>query len=174
MRSTTALTTCLALVGLCALSSTVRAEPPALTAQDYVDIEQLYATYVRVTDMGGGGDGSDYAALFTPDGEFEQSGRINRGPDALKRMIAGFHAGLKKNGWSSRHTYAGLMITPTPEGARGSVYALIFNVTTRPPFVDHSGVYEDTLVKTADGWRFKKRIFKPSGAFEPGLPLGAF
>lgn len=162
----------LAQAGLALSGAGVTAQAPTLSAQDHVDIEQLYATYVRVTDMGGGGDGSDYAALFTPDGEFEQSGRINKGPEALKRMITGFHAGLKKNGWSSRHTYAGLLITPTPGGARGSVYALIFNVTAKPPFVDHSGVYEDTLVKTPAGWRFKKRIFKPSGAFQPGLPLG--
>jgi hypothetical protein len=146
---------------------------PTLSAQDYMEITQLYSGYVRATDMGGEGDGSDYAAFFTPDAEFEQSGRINKGPEALKRMIKGFHARLQKNGWSSRHTYSGLLITPTAEGARGSVYALIFNVTATPPFVDHSGVYEDTLVKTDKGWRFKKRIFKPSGAFEPSLPLGA-
>jgi hypothetical protein len=145
---------------------------PTLSPQDYMDIQQLYSSYVRATDMGGEGDGTDYAAHFTTDAEFEQSGRVQKGHDALKKMIKGFHAGLQKNGWSSRHTYAGLIITPSPEGARGSVYALIFNVTARPPFVDHSGVYEDTLVKTAGGWKFKKRIFKPNPTYKPSLPLG--
>jgi len=32
-------------------------------------------------------------------------------------------------------------------------------------------VYEDWLVKTRSGWRFEKRIFRPSQAFEPSLPL---
>src|SRR5262245_10310902 len=145
---------------------------PSLSTQDYLDIQQLYSSYVRATDMGGAGDGSDYIAHFTSDAEFEQSGRINKGPDALKRMIKGFHAGLQKNGWSSRHVYWGLLITPTAEGASGSVYAMIFNVTAKPPFVDHSGVYEDTLIKTADGWRFKKRIFKPNPDYKPSMPLG--
>ncbi len=145
---------------------------PTLTPEDYAEIYQLYSAYTRATDMGGAGDGSDYAACFTPDAEFEQSGRINKGHDALKKMIKVFHAGIQKNGWSSRHTYTSLSVTPSPEGARGSVYALIFNVTARPPFVDHSGVYEDTLVKTAQGWRFKKRIFKPNGTYQPGLPVG--
>lgn len=146
---------------------------PTLSALDYMEIQQLYSAYTRATDMGGAGDGSDYSALFTPDAEFEQSGRINKGPDALKKMIKGFHAGIQKNGWSSRHTYANLLVTPTGEGtARGSVYALIFNVSAKPPFVDHSGVYEDTLVKTSEGWRYKKRIFKPSGDFQPSMPLG--
>jgi len=148
----------------------LRAAPPTLTAMDYIEIQQLYSNYVRATDMGGAGDGSDYIANFTDDAEFEQSGRINKGPEALKKMIKGFHEGLKKNGWSSRHTYSGLLITPTPEGAKGSVYALIFNVTAKPPFVDHSGVYEDWLVKTPQGWKYKKRIFKPSGDFQPSLP----
>lgn len=162
----------IATLGWTATVSAQSGAAPTLAPQDYLEIQALYSRYVRVTDMGGAGDGSDYAACFTPDAEFEQSGRITKGPDALKRMIAGFHAGLKKNGWSSRHSYSGLLITPTAEGARGSVYALIFNVTAKPPFVDHSGVYEDTLVNTQDGWRFKKRIFKPSGDYKPSMPLG--
>ena len=153
-----------------------------LTPQDYMEIRQLYANYVRATDMGGGGDGSDYVANFTEDAEFEQPGRVDasgefirtqvKGHDGLKKMITGFHSTLKKNGWSSRHTYSGLHIIPTAEGAKGSVYALIFNVTATPPFVDHSGVYEDTLVKTTSGWKFKRRMFKPSGTYEPAMPLG--
>jgi hypothetical protein len=160
-----------AVVGIGWVSAQQRTRPPTLTAEDYMDIQQLYSNYVRACDMGGGGDGSDYVANFTDDGEFGGSGgRVNKGPEALKRMIKGFHDGLKKNGWSSRHTYSGLLITPTAEGAKGSVYALIFNVTAKPPFVDHSGVYEDWLVKTPNGWKFKKRIFKPSGDFQPAMP----
>lgn len=137
------------------------------TAQDYMDIQNLYGRYVRAADMGGGGDGSDWANCFTPDGEFGNA----KGHEALKKIITNFHKNtLQKNGWSSRHTYTGLVITPTPEGAKGSVYALVFNVTAKPPFVDHSGVYEDWLVKTKEGWRFKKRIFKPNGTFSPSMP----
>src|SRR6185503_20789430 len=98
------------------------------------------------TDMGGAGDGSDYASLFTPDASFNTT----TGHEGLKKMIKGFHASLQKNGWSSRHTYTGLVITPSPEGAKGTVYLLTFNVSAKPPFVDHSGVYEDWLVKTKD------------------------
>jgi hypothetical protein len=155
-----------AVVSIGWVSAQQRTRPPTLTAEDYMEIQQLYSNYVRACDMGGGGDGSDYVANFTDDGEFGQ----NKGPEALKKMIKNFHDGLKKNGWSSRHTYSGLLITPTPEGAKGSVYALIFNVTAKPPFVDHSGVYEDWLVKTPSGWKFKKRIFKFNGDFQPSMP----
>ena len=41
-----------------------------LTSDDYVEIYNLYAKYTRAADMGGKGDGSDWAATFTPDGTF--------------------------------------------------------------------------------------------------------
>ena len=139
-----------------------------LSTQDYIDIQNLYHTYTRFTDMGGEGDGSNYASLFTEDGEFNAA----KGSEALKTMIKGFHGRLQKDGWSSRHTYTGLVITPTPEGAKGSVYLLTFNVTEKPPFVDHSGVYEDWLVKTKGGWKYKKRIYRSSESFKPSMRQG--
>lgn len=150
------------------LSSPVSAKGPSFSTQDYIDITNLYNAYTRITDMGGAEDGSNYASLFTPDGEFNAA----KGPEALKKMIKNFHGGLQKNGWSSRHTYTGLVITPTPEGAKGSVYLLTFNVTAKPPFVDHSGVYEDWLVKTKDGWKWKKRIYRSSESFKPSMRQG--
>jgi hypothetical protein len=137
-----------------------------LTADDYAEIYDLYAKYTRACDMGGAGDGSDYAAVFTPDGMFGAS----QGPEALKKVITNFHKRLQAEGWSSRHTYTTILLTPTADGVKGSVYALIFNVTAKPPFVDHSGVYDDLLVKTRVGWRFKKRQFKNSTTFQPGQP----
>jgi hypothetical protein len=165
-----------ALVALCAVvlsvgfgwASTRVESAPTLTTQDYIDITNLYHTYTRFTDMGGAGDGSDYASLFTEDASFNQA----QGPEALKQMITGFHKRLQDDGWSSRHTYTGLVITPTPEGAKGSVYLLTFNVTAEPPFVDHSGVYEDWLVKTKAGWKYQKRIYRDSGSFEPSMRQG--
>lgn len=168
MKPAVAAVACLGIVAGFGWGVTHAAEGEAsLTPQDYMEIQQLYSRYVRAADMGGSGDGSDWADCFTPDGEFGNA----KGPEALKKVIKNFHVNtLQKNGWSSRHTYTGLLITPTAEGAKGSVYALVFNVTAKPPFVDHSGVYEDWLVKTNVGWRFKKRIFKPNGTFTPSMP----
>ena len=151
-----------------------QAHESSLTPQDYIDIQQLYARYVRAVDMGGSGDGSDYLALFTEDATFEEKGKLEHIYEYadMQEMIQGYHASLQKNGYSSRHVFTGLYISQTPEGAQGSVYALRFNVTATPPVVLQSGVYEDTLVKTPSGWRFKKRIFKPSNTYEPGMPVG--
>ncbi len=137
-----------------------------LTPEDYMEIYNLYARYVRAADMGGGGDGSDWAALFTPEGKFGEL----QGPGALKQLISGFHKRLREQGWSSRHTYTTIQLEPAEGGVKGSVYALIFNVTAKPPFVDHSGVYDDFLVRTRDGWRFQRRDFHSNPGFKPGMP----
>ncbi len=154
---------------LLATTSTFSQSAPVqkLSPDDYMEINNLYARYTRAADMGGAGDGSDWANCFTPDGAFGNT----TGHEALKKIITNFHKNtLQKMGWSSRHTYTSPLITITPEGVKGSVYALVYNVTAKPPFVDHSGVYEDWLVKTPDGWRFKKRVFKTSQTFKPSLP----
>ena len=84
------------------------------------------------------------------------------GADDLANMAETFH---QVNGTTSRHIYTNLRITPAPEGARGFVYFNQLDVSTRPPTNTVSGIYEDTLVKTPDGWRFKKRIHTHDGPF---------
>jgi hypothetical protein len=56
----------------------------SLTAQDHIDIQQLYAAYNNAFD---GGNAEAYAPLFTPDGTFNDiAGRdalvafVKRGP----------------------------------------------------------------------------------------------
>ena len=77
------------------------------------------------------------------------------GEDRLASMASGFREVF---GTSQRHVYTNLRITPTPDGARGFVYFNQLDVSTLPPTTTVTGIYEDTLVKTADGWRFKKRV----------------
>lgn len=80
---------------------------------------------------------------------------VLEGTERLSSMASGFRDVF---GWSQRHVYTNLRITPTPEGARGFVYFNQLDVSTLPPTTSVTGIYEDTLVKTADGWRFKKRV----------------
>ena len=57
-----------------------------------------------------------------------------------------------------RHFTANLVVTPTPEGANGSCYLLLFNVRNNPATITETAIYQDTLVKTPQGWRFSKRV----------------
>jgi SnoaL-like domain len=148
----------LALAALTALRPAAAVEAPAvqkLTADDYIEIQQLYARYAHALDRG---EGECFASTFVLDGEFTggrgpgRGGEVRnpiKGKDALFAM--GSRGGL-------RHFNANLVITPTPEGANGSVYLLLFNARNIPATIVETAIYEDTLVKTPQGWRFKKRV----------------
>ena len=117
-----------------------------LTTDDLVEIQQLYAKYNWSLDNG---DAEAYAATFTPDGVFNN----NTGHDAIVKFAQGFHAGL---GSHLKHWNTNLMITPSAGGANGQVYLVLVDYATKPPSIFTSATYADELVKTPQGWRFKK------------------
>jgi hypothetical protein len=122
-----------------------------LTAQDYFEIEQLYAAYCWALDTG---DGAARAATFTPDGRFLSSLSDHKGDSA--RAIG---ERTTKGGPSPyRHVMANILLTATPEGADSKAYALIVSGRTTPGTVTGTpAFYLDKLVRTPAGWRFKQR-----------------
>jgi len=127
----------------------------ALTGQDYAEIQQLYARYNHAVDAI---DGEGVAAVYTPDGTFNMGrNRQLAGHDALvnwvKTEVKANHAVDHRRHWNTN-----LMITGTPDGAKGAVYLLTINVGVNPPVILQAGRYDDTLVKTPQGWRFKTRM----------------
>jgi uncharacterized protein (TIGR02246 family) len=115
-----------------------------LTPQDYLEIQQLYARYNWAIDAG---DIEAYVALYTPDGTFNTF----NGAAGLRTFMKDRPAGTR------RHWNTNLIITPSPEGANGKVYLMLLDVGVKPPAASAAARYEDRLVKTAGGWRFKKR-----------------
>jgi hypothetical protein len=57
-----------------------------------------------------------------------------------------------------RHLYVNHVITPTVEGATGVVDMLMIGLGGDPNKIEYDGYYEDTYLKTSQGWRFKKRV----------------
>ena len=119
----------------------------SLTALDYAEIQQLYARYNHAIDYG---DAEAYAALFVPDGSFNNF----KGHDALVAFIK------NRKTINLRHWNTNLMITATPEGADASVYMMFVDNAARPPDITAAGKYQDSLVRTPQGWRFNKRVNK--------------
>jgi hypothetical protein len=147
-----------AILGSGALLDAQKPGAKALTAQDLVEIQQLYAKYNWALDSG---DSEGYASTFTPDGVFN----TNVGHDAIVKFADTFHAGL---GSHVRHWNTNLMILPSPEGATGQVYLVLVDFANKPATIVTSASYSDELVKTAQGWRFKKRATK--GDVAPAKP----
>ena len=127
-----------------------QAKAGSMTTQDYVDIAQLYARYNTAIDAG---DADGWAATFTPEGVFNGN---TRGHDALVQFVHDWRD--KRNGANRRHWNSNLVITQTTEGANGSIYLQLLDVGVRPAAATLTAIYEDRLVKTASGWRFKSRL----------------
>jgi hypothetical protein len=155
----------IALVTLSALPLAGSAqEPMPLTALDYIEIQQLVAKYARAIDTCSN-NGYDYADLFTSDGIFQPSvpGRTMpsiRGREALAEVSGGGSNRCENVPWIEqgvRHIYANHIITPSPEGATGTVDMMMIGLDGDPYKIAHDGFYEDVYVKTENGWRFSKR-----------------
>lgn len=131
------------------------AKPPMkLTADDFIEIQQLYATYAHALDRG---DAEKFVATFTADGEFTGGRGPGHAADARPPLSGRALSGVGGRS-GTRHFNANLIITPTEDGAKGSVYLLLYDVRTVPATFVETAIYDDTLVKTAEGWRFKKRV----------------
>jgi hypothetical protein len=139
-------------------------KPMELTALDYIEIQQLVAKYARAIDTCSN-NGYDYADLYTPDGVFVPivGGKALpgiQGREKLAEVSGGGSKGCKNVPWIEqgvRHIYVNHIIAPTPEGATGTVDMMMIGLGGDPNKIESDGYYEDTYVKTAQGWRFKQR-----------------
>ena len=141
-----------------------RAEPKkasGLTPADYVEIQQLIARYPYGLDTGAD-SGSLYAGLFTPDGTFIAGKTKLEGREKLRAFAWQHRPGqgpLYVRNFSTNAT-----IEPSPEGARGRIYAVVLDTgeNVKPNTILNGGHYEDVYVRTPDGWRIKRREFIPT------------
>jgi len=141
------------------------AAPRELTALDYLEIQQLVARYARAIDTCSN-NGYDYADLFTPDGAFVPSSEGKplppiQGRERLAEISGGGSRGCKNVPWIEqgvRHIYTNHVVTPTADGASGVVDMLMIGLGGDPNKIEYDGYYEDSYVRTPQGWRFKQRV----------------
>ena len=150
-----------------------------LTETDRAEIRQLVARYARALSAC---SADEYADLFTPDGVFvsddfrgarhrelygPRGGKVERRA-ALKELVltedfcakdaSGPRPATPTNAAGSRPVPE-VVIEPSPDGATGRAS------------VGAGGRYEDVYVKTANGWRFKRRtVFMPPRPAPPTTP----
>src|SRR5262249_26840236 len=126
-----------------------------LSAQDYVDIQQLFVRAALHIDSKDD-NGWACANLFAPDADY-----VSGSPKVVGRaQIAG---GIRTGPGGSvlRHVTTNIVIDPAPGGARVRAYLTIVAVGTgsggKPPAVSIEGMYDDFVVKMSEGWRIKHR-----------------
>ena len=130
--------------------------PATLSAQDYTDIQDLYAYYALCSDAG---DADGFVSCFSADGELcipslsmSILGRANL--HHFKREDK-----ERRKGRVRRHWNSGLhleKINSTTVSGRCYLHAYEAPPGEALELVD-MGVYEDTLVREEDEWRFRRR-----------------
>ena len=108
------------------------AKAPALTPQDYMEIQQLSARYAFDIDTCVNA-GADFADLFTDDGEFSVSQQWGvagnrktkgRGVDRCRRWRRTRRVQIQNNdGLRHQPIVVNHVITPAPDGAIGKSYS---------------------------------------------------
>lgn len=127
---------------------------PRLTAEDYIEIQQLVSRYPYALDQNPD-EGLSYANLFTPDAVFRQP--RTEGRQNLATMASRAPHGANY----TRHFLANHVIEATADGAIGKQYLVAVDIGEmgQPSSVFLGGHYEDVYAKTPEGWRFKARTF---------------
>jgi ketosteroid isomerase-like protein len=127
----------------------------ALTIDDQLAIQQLYARYNHAIDSG---NAEGWAACFTPDGVFNSGQGEFKGTEALKGFVQGFSQQLK-----ARHWVNNLLVDGDGATADGTCYLQLLRLTGdgKPAQLLITAIYVDTLAKTGGDWKFTSRTVKP-------------
>ena len=160
-----------AVVLCCAPRATFTQDAAALTAMDYIEIQQLVNKLNFALDYCTNG-GQDFADLFSADGEFiidegNGSPRVMSTRDELIRLAGGPDCESRRTPPSAYilHLAESLVIEPSGNGARGKSYA-IYPASKGRYFAEdvagQLGIYHDVYVRTESGWRLRSRRHETS------------
>ena len=137
--------------------------PIAPPAQDYVEIQNLYAFYNLASDAG---DAEAYAGCFTDDGvlNIDHLKFTVKGKADLIAFKEKDKAG--RGGRYRRHCSGSIVLEALDAGTvRGRCYLHGFNgLPGSLPELADVGVYEDRIVKVAGEWRFASRTILMDGS----------
>jgi hypothetical protein len=137
---------------LVAAPAAAQAQGGTVSPTDYIEIQNLYARYNHAHDAS---NRKLLESVFSEDGEFINAGKPIKGREMINTSA------VPKDRPLVRHVATNIIVEPAPGGAKGSSYVVLVNSQSNPPGVMLAGFYEDTLVKTPQGWRFKTRTFYP-------------
>lgn len=121
-----------------------------MSADDIIAIQQLLARSNVAVDSG---DGAAYAACYTENGRLDAgAGGVFVGRDAIAAAGDSFATNMP----GLRHLSSNHAIDVMGDTATATVYLIVVTAGATPT-VAATGVYQDHLEHTADGWLFASR-----------------
>ena len=136
-----------------------------LSAQDALEIQQIYSRFSWALDNHAD-NGMAYARLYTTDGVFEWvEGKARHvGHEMLAKLVMDGHG---MDPIKPHFHVTNIWFEPSPEGARGGAYVANTSGEGANLIVRWTGTYEDTFVKTPQGWKIKQRKLRIGALPEP-------
>ena len=133
--------------------------------EDKDAIRELLARYCFLLD---GFRLSEFAALFTADGEWISRNGTAAGREAIERLLRGL---VPEPAPGKRRKHFTTNIVIELSGNRATVISnfLVVRESEAGPVVSVAGTYDDTVVKTDGEWKFKSRKLSHDIAGESGL-----
>ena len=124
----------------------------SLTGSDIAEIQQLYARYNQAIDFR---DQDLLLSIFANDAVYTTgAGEAHAGKEAITKWAEPV---MSAGPPTFTHNNTSIVITPTTDGAKGRGYWFLFNVEKPQPVPMVTGYYNDTFVKTSQGWKIKTR-----------------
>lgn len=137
----------------------------ATDAELRAGVTDLLTTYQYLADTG---RVERLAQLFAPDGVLEIGSETFTGPDEVLGLMTRTGGDFTDADFlPARHHLSSIHVEPQPDGS-AKTYACFQFIGTRG--LDHWGTYRDVVVRSGDGWRFKRRRVITEG-FAPGSRL---
>jgi hypothetical protein len=134
--------------------------------EDKDAIRELLARYCFLLD---GYKLKEFAAfLFTADGEWISRNGTAAGPEAIERLLRGL-VPEPAPGKRRKHLTANILIELTGDSATVVSNFLVVRDSETGPVIAVAGTYDDTVVRTAEGWKFKSRRLSHDIAGKSGL-----
>jgi SnoaL-like protein len=138
------------------------------TLADKDAIRELLARYCFLLD---GFRLTEFAALFVADGEWISRNGKASGPQAIERLLRGM-VPEPAPGKRRKHFTTNIIIEFAGDHATVVSNFLVVRDSETGPAIAVAGTYDDTVVRTAEGWKFKSRTLSHDIAGESGLNAG--
>jgi hypothetical protein len=133
--------------------------------EDKDSIRELLARYCFLLD---GFRLGEFASLFTADGEWISRNGHATGPEGIERLLRGL-VPEPAPGRRRKHFTANIVIELTGDSATVISNFLVVRDSETGPAIAVAGTYDDVVVRTTEGWKFKSRRLSHDIAGESGL-----
>jgi hypothetical protein len=145
-----------------------------ITAQDHAEIHDLVAAYCLTTDNA---DADGFMQTWVPPADFGgyDSGAFGK-MDTWEAMYAFEKEHVGPGGMANGNRHLALNIRVVPVSATEALvtHDMVVIAVAEPPRIVATGRYDDSVVvKTAAGWRFKRRRLHVDAGFFKALEKAA-